>query len=187
MQTNGNLSTALGMNGPGSDYKSITSITLNITNLIKTGLKCSIPFCDKDLNEQYYCKRLLTTRKDLMCVHNACNGSQPGSDSNYGKCDLGFYMMAKYDSNFATSIDSFRSRFISSVYGNQFESMNLCVSFKYNIYGDKTDGFRFYLENYQNLDESIKLLTINGPLPINKWYSVSLELKNLKFKQFRVN
>ena len=176
------------MYGPGSDYKSISSITLNITNLVKTGLKCSIPFCDQDLKEQYYCRKLLTTRKDLICFHNKCSEQSSLTDSNYGKCDLGFYMMTKYE-NYATRLDSFRSRFISSVFGNnQPESMmNLCISFKYNIYGGVTEGFRFYLENYQNPDENVRLFKKTGRLSIDKWYSVSLELKNLKFQQFRVN
>jgi hypothetical protein len=184
LQTNGNLSNSLGMYSPGSDYKSISTITFNVTNLIKTGLKCSIPFCDNNFKEQYYCKKLLTTRKDLVCVHKECPET-PSTSSNYGKCDLGYYMMTRYE-NYATPVDSFRSRFISPVYGNQFESMNLCISFKYNIYGDNEDGFQFYLENYQNGDEVIKIWKISGPLPLNKWYSVSLELKNLRFKQFRV-
>lgn len=185
-QTNGNLSNALGMYGPGSDYKSISSDTLNITNLISTRLKCSIPYCDQDLKEQYYCKRLVKGKKDIVCIHNSC--PETLSISNYGRCNLGFYMMTKNE-NYANPTDSFRSRFISPVYRNdRNEPVNYCVSFKYNIYGnDSKDGFKFYLENYlDSNNDIIELWEKKAPLSIDKWYSVSLLMRNLKFKQFRV-
>ncbi|CAF0877243.1 unnamed protein product [Brachionus calyciflorus] len=74
---------------------------------------------------------------------------------------------------------SFRSRFISPVYYLKDEPKVFYMTFSYNIYGNVSDGFNLIIENYLNMNESINLLTISGPLKENKWHLASLKLMNL--------
>ena len=182
-QMNGNLSSALGRQGPGSDYKSISSLLINMTNLFPLNSKCSIPYCvDK---EQYYCRRLPgLNRKDLGCLYHNCSVTLNRNESNYGKCDLGYYIMITSD-KFQTESGSMKSRIFSPVYS---QIKNLCCKFYYNIYG--SDGFYFYIEQYdylsENIDYSRKLFEKFGFLKYDKWYEVNVQLNNIPFEQFRV-
>lgn len=179
---NGNLSSSLGWLGPGSDHKSITSFLLNITNLFQLKSKCSIPYCLDNQTKQYYCKRL-TTRKDLVCINQKCPITLNLDESNYGKCDLGYYIMITSD-KYQTEFGSLKSRIFSPVYS---QIRDLCCKFYYNIHG--SDGFYFYIEDYDYLNEKIKnklLMVKFGPLEIDKWYEASVQLNNIPFEQFRV-
>ncbi len=183
IQTNGNMSSNYGMYGPGSDFKSITSPTKNITNLLPTGFKCSIPFCENEsLIPQFYCKKL-TTKRDLVCLFSPC--PETLRNDNFGKCDLGYYLIISND-KYETDLASFRSRLISPVFNLVSNVKDVCINFQFNIYQNSTDGLRFYIENYENGDENVKIFEQFGPLLFDKWYLANIQLKNLYYNQFRV-
>jgi len=88
---------------------------------------------------------------------------------------------------FETPSTSFRSRFISPVYSLDSVSIDICIGIKYNIFSSYNDGFRFFLENYIEPSEVIELRKVFGPLKINKWHSLEIQIRSLNFSQFRVN
>lgn len=88
---------------------------------------------------------------------------------------------------FETPIASFRSRFISPVYALNDEPLNVCLGVKYNIYSESNDGFKFFIENYIEPNEIVELYQARGPLKIDMWHSLEIQIKSLNFNQFRVN
>ena len=87
---------------------------------------------------------------------------------------------------FETPYAAFRSRFISPVYFKENDTIDLCLSLKYNIYGKSNDGFKMLIENYLEPYENIDLFQIRGPLIVNKWHSKYFQISGLNFSQFRV-
>ncbi len=175
---NGNLSSSFGMFGPGSDLKSISSLLFNMDNLTQLKSKCSIPYCF-DEKEQYYCKRL-TTRKDLGCMNQNCPATLNLKEPNYGKCNLGYYVMITSD-KYQNEFGSLKSRLFSPVYGG---IRDLCCKFYYNIRG--SDGFYFYIEDFEHTNQNMNIFKKFGLLDIDKWYEVNVQLNNIPFEQFRV-
>jgi hypothetical protein len=158
----------------------LASFTLTITTLRPTNVTCSIPYCLGDTgNVQYYCS-FVSFRKDLICGVSSCPNIT--NQSSFGKCDFGYYIMITSD-KFENAIGSFRSRLYSPVYNR---AKDFCIRFQYNIYSQSDDGFRVYLEDYINPDDLNLIHTIIGPLPINKWYTALIEIKESVFNQFRV-
>lgn len=82
---------------------------------------------------------------------------------------------------------SFRSRFFSPVYALTSGQFDFCINLKYNIFSNKSDGFKLVLENYFNGNELEVLFEIRGPSSDNKWYTEYIQAKNVEFNQFRVS
>jgi len=162
------------------------SPTLNLTGLAPTNITCAIPYCLNDNqteNLRYYCS-FVSFRKDLICGISSCPNIT--NQNSFGKCEAGYYLMITND-KFESAAGSFRSRRYSTVYSSSIESSQVCMQFRFNIYGDGDDGLRVYLENYLNPDETNLIHTERGPLPIDKWYTASVQLDQTAFLQFRVS
>jgi hypothetical protein len=88
---------------------------------------------------------------------------------------------------FETPITAFRSRLISPVYSLDSDSLNICIGIKYNIFSSYNDGFKLLLENYIEPSEVIELRKVFGPMKINMWHSLEIQIRSLNFSQFRVS
>jgi hypothetical protein len=130
----------------------------------------------------YYCQKI-TLRKDFAC---GLNDYPEVSDANsLGRCDIGYYMMVTSD-KFETPQAAFRARFISPVYSLENDLTDFSINFKYNIYGNGTDGFRIIIENYLNPKEFKIIYTKRGPLNVDRWYSETALACGITYSQFRV-
>ena len=89
---------------------------------------------------------------------------------------------------FETTINSYRSRFISPVYSlDTSDPIDVCINIKYNIYSAANDGIKMLLENYLDPNKNVVIFEARAPLEFNMWYSASIQIKDLLFRQFRVN
>jgi hypothetical protein len=93
-------------------------------------------------------------------------------------------MMVTSD-KFETAQAAYRARFMSPVYSLS-STTDFCLNFKYNIYGNGTDGFRVIIENYLKPEEHKVIFDLRGPLYVDRWYSGSAQATSIEFTQIRV-
>lgn len=88
---------------------------------------------------------------------------------------------------FENSIGIYRSRFYSPVFQLPDGITDFCLSFKYNIYSSSNDGFIVFMENYLDASQKVEIFSVDKTrLKINKWYSVSVQVKDVTYPQIKV-
>lgn len=95
---------------------------------------------------------------------------------------LGRFLIIRSD-KFISAEASIKARLYSPFYVEDYKIF--CMIFRFNIWGNGTDGFRVYFEDYET---GILVLqtTQKGPFKINKWHTTQFSVVPKGSKYFRV-
>lgn len=137
----------------------------------------------------YYCKKplLFPIDKNPYCGTKTTNDTcDTISSTDYtGFCKIGRFMIISSDLYNGVT-DSLKAHLYSPSYKLADNQDIFCVIFRFNIWGRGNDGFRIFIQNYENKTDEKLYWELKGPLPVNKWYSGAFTVDNLNMKYFRV-
>jgi hypothetical protein len=87
---------------------------------------------------------------------------------------------------FESPLTAKRARFISPVF--EYPDDQFCFSFRFNIRieNDDNDGLELLIEDYLNPSETKSLWNVRGPLDVDKWHQINVQVEPKDFSQFRV-